>query len=544
MLSRLLTPSESRLKIGWLQWALLLFVAFGFAVAQPQKEKQKEETEKDYFKKWQEEDVVYIISPEEKDIFKKLQTDEERENFIEQFWFRRDPTQETRYNEAKEEHYRRIQYSNEHFASGIPGWKTDRGMTYIRMGPPDRIEAHPSGGNYDRPSWEGGGSTSTYPFERWEYRHIDGVGDDVEIEFVDDTLTGEYRMTMNPDDKDALLRVPGAGLTDAEALGLANRVDRIVRKTSPMPWTNPLLIGYGRSKDQPFEKLQTFTNLQRPPAIKFRDLRRPEELVSASISYQILPFELRVDYLPVNESYMVPISIVVPNKSLQYLNKDQANRAVVGVYGRVTSLTGQVVTVFEETIVSEIDSTGLVDNQKLKSIYQKSLQLPPGRYKLDMILRDENSGKIGTLSTGIILPKATTDTLTISSVVLADRIALQADQTGAFGAAKVFPNVSAMFRPDQAMYVFFQLSNFTMDAARSAPFLTSEVKIMRGSQEVLREEIKVDSSNAQNRDRLELVHELNLRGMDTGKYELSLHVQDQISGQQLERHISFQISNP
>jgi GWxTD domain-containing protein len=505
----------------------------------------QDETEKNYFKKWLDEDVLYIISPEEKDIFKKLQTDEERENFIEQFWFRRDPTPETKYNEDKEEHYRRIQYSNEHFASGIPGWKTDRGMLYIKLGPPNRIESHPSGGNYERYSWEGGGSTSTYPFERWEYRHLDGVGDDIEIEFVDDTLTGEYRMTTDPDDKDALLRVPGAGLTDAEAMGMANRVDRIVKKTSPMPWTNPLLIGYGRAKDQPFEKLQTFTNLQRPPAIKFRDLRRPEELVTTSISYQILPFEMRVDYLPVNESYLVPISVLVPHKDLQYASKDELHRAVVGVYGRITALNGQVVSTFEETIVSQVDSGGsLAANEKLKSIYQKSLQLPPGRYKLDMILRDENSGKIGTMSTGIILPKPVAESLTVSSIVLADRVGLQTEAGGAFGAAKVLPNLSANFKPDQAMLVYFQLSNYRIDPDQAAPMLTSEAKVMKGGQEVVREELKVDAGNAKNRDRLDMVHELDLKGMEPGKYELSLHVQDQLTGQQIERRIPFHVTKP
>ncbi len=209
------------------------------------KAQSHDEEMEDYFKKWLDEDVLYTITDEEKTVFNKLQTTDEKERFIEQFWTRRDPSPRSSYNEFKEEHYRRLQYSNERFASGIPGWKTDRGMIYIKYGEPDRIEAHPSGGHYQRKSWEGGGSTSTYPFEIWEYRYLEGVGDDIEIEFVDDTLTGEYRLTTDFDDKDALLMMPGGGMTDAEALGQANRVDRIVKKTSPMPWTNPLLIGYG-----------------------------------------------------------------------------------------------------------------------------------------------------------------------------------------------------------------------------------------------------------------------------------------------------------
>ena len=115
------------------------------------------------YKKWMDEDVVYIISDEERKAFKQLNTDEEREQFVEQFWLRRDPTPDTEENEFKEEHYRRIAYANEHFASGIPGWRTDRGRIYIQYGPPDEIEAHSSGGSYERPMSEGGGETETFP---------------------------------------------------------------------------------------------------------------------------------------------------------------------------------------------------------------------------------------------------------------------------------------------------------------------------------------------------------------------------------------------
>src|SRR5271168_1283259 len=117
------------------------------------------------YKKWLNEDVVYIISPEERSAFLHLQTNEEREQFIEQFWQRRNPDPDSAENTFKEEHYRRIAYTNEHYASGIPGWKTDRGRIYITWGAPDDIDSHPSGGTYDRPSTEGGGTTSPYPFE-------------------------------------------------------------------------------------------------------------------------------------------------------------------------------------------------------------------------------------------------------------------------------------------------------------------------------------------------------------------------------------------
>ena len=165
------------------------------------------------YKKWLEEDVVYIITPEERGSFLRLSTNEEREQFIENFWLRRNPDPDSPENTFKEEHYRRIAYTNEHYASGIPGWKTDRGRIYIMWGPPDEVESHPSGGSYERPAQEGGGETSSYPFEDWRYRYLEGIGNDVNLEFVDPTMTGEFHLTMDPSEKDALLYVPGAGLT-------------------------------------------------------------------------------------------------------------------------------------------------------------------------------------------------------------------------------------------------------------------------------------------------------------------------------------------
>jgi GWxTD domain-containing protein len=155
------------------------------------------------YKKWLAEDVAYIITDAERAAYKSLQSDPEVKHFIEQFWLRRDPTPGTPENEFKEEHYRRIAYANVHYAAAIPGWKTDRGRIYITYGPPDEKETHPSGGTYIRPGSEGGGTITAVPFEQWLYRHIEGVGENVIIEFVDPNRNGEFHMTMDPNEKDA-----------------------------------------------------------------------------------------------------------------------------------------------------------------------------------------------------------------------------------------------------------------------------------------------------------------------------------------------------
>jgi GWxTD domain-containing protein len=156
------------------------------------------------FKKWLNEDIAYIITDQERAAFKALETNTQREVFIDQFWQRRNPIPGSAQNEFKDEHYRRIAYANEHFASSIPGWKTDRGRIYISYGPPDEIEDHSKGGTYQRPPSEGGGEINTFPFQQWRYKYIEGVGSNIIVEFVDPTHTNEFRMTYDPAEKDAL----------------------------------------------------------------------------------------------------------------------------------------------------------------------------------------------------------------------------------------------------------------------------------------------------------------------------------------------------
>ena len=175
----------------------------------PSARQQAQSTEMpDPYRKWMNEDGAYIIKKEERAAFLRLQTDDEREQFIKQFWIRRDPTPGTPENEFREEHYRRIAYANEHFSSAIPGWKTDRGRIYITYGPPDQLEDHPADG-----------TTFSVPYQRWRYRLIDGVGTNVVIEFADPTGKGEYHMTMDPVEKAAALGVLNSGQTTVEQMG-------------------------------------------------------------------------------------------------------------------------------------------------------------------------------------------------------------------------------------------------------------------------------------------------------------------------------------
>lgn len=134
------------------------------------------------YKKWLGEEVVYIITDQERADFKKLIGDKQRDEFVIAFWEHRNPTPGDPENKFKEEHYQRLAFANQHFASGVAGWKTDRGHIYIVYGPPDEIEQHP-------------GSAGKYPHEVWRYRNMKAVGRGVSVRFVDSCRCGEYRLT-------------------------------------------------------------------------------------------------------------------------------------------------------------------------------------------------------------------------------------------------------------------------------------------------------------------------------------------------------------
>jgi hypothetical protein len=148
-------------------------------------------------------------------------------------------------------------------------------MIYIKYGPPDEREEHRSGGAYQRPIEEGGGQTSTFPFEKWRYRYIEGIGKDVTIEFVDTNRTGDFHITMDPAEKDALLYVPGTGLTLVEQIGLASKEDRFTRTDGTRLGTGamPLPANCAANAMDCFQRLQEpapnpFENVPRaaPPA--------------------------------------------------------------------------------------------------------------------------------------------------------------------------------------------------------------------------------------------------------------------------------------
>ena len=503
---------------------------------------QREEAE-DYYQRWLKQDVTYIISDEEESVFKSLTSPEEKELFIEQFWRRRDPDLRTAINEFKEEHYRRIAYVNERFYAGKPGWKTDRGMIYILHGPPHEIESYVTGGNYNRPFNEGGGQTVVHPMEVWRYRHLEGVGDDIVLEFVDRTYTGTYKLILFPDEKDALLHFDGYGLTMSEQLGISDKQHR------------PSLIG-GRStayetrlhNNNPFRRYEIFSRVMVPKKIKYKDLK---ELVKVEVGYSNLPFRVRSDYFKLNDGQvLVPITVEIRNRFLSFEPDGEAHSARVGLYGVVTSLSNKFIEEFDQDLVISFGPERLMRGLEGRATYQKVLLLDSGtRYKLDLIMKDLSSNNIGAVKHGIIPPPSMRERekLSSSSILLSNHMqelpeAPARDQMFVLGDVKIRPSIDKSFSKKLPLGVYLHLYNFGMDQSSNTPQMQVAYRISRDG-EVIGEATDSRGESIQffSDRRMVLLKRLNLRSLEPGKYRLEVEVWDQVKDVRTRVQDNFQV---
>ena len=523
----------------------------------PANEKQKKKNEKALrielgktYRKWLDEDVVYIITDEERAAFRQLSNDEERDNFIEAFWQRRDPTPDTEENEYKEEHYQRIAYANEHFAAGVPGWKTDRGRIYIMYGKPDEIDSHPSGGTYERPMEEGGGETSTFPFEDWRYRYIEGIGQEIIIEFVDTCMCGEYHMTIDRSEKDALLYTPNAGLTMWEQMGMANKSQRFtgngLERLGQGPDSTTL-----QSKE--FDRLEQYSKLMAPPPVKYKDL---EEVVNSKIILNPMPFDVHWDYVKVTgDTVLVPITIQMKNRDITFVNKDGVQRGTVDIFARLSTLTDKIVQTFEDPVQVDVPAELLPRTAENSSVYWKAVPLRPGRYKLDVAVKDVNGDRKGVFSRGIVVPDFSDDKLSTSSLIVADvmePVPTKAIGTGSFviGTMKVRPRVApadgkpATFKRDrdQKLNFWMQVYNLGVDEKTHKPSATFEYDIINvATNKPVVQKVESTESMGNVGEQVTLQKSIASANLQPGLYKIQIKVNDNISKQTVDPSAMFAV---
>lgn len=495
------------------------------------------------YKKWLNEDVVYIISSEERSAFIHLSTNEERESFIENFWQRRNPDQDSPENTFKEEHYRRIAYANEHYASGIPGWKTDRGRIYITWGPADEVTSHPSGGSYDRPAEEGGGETTTYPFEDWRYRYLEGIGENVEIEFVDPSGSGEYHLTMDPSEKDALTYVPGAGLTQLESEGLASKTGRFNNTDGTHMGKS---LGLQPESYGEFQRLEQYTKMFQAPPVKFKDL---EAASTSRIVRDQVKFQYRAsDFLRItSDTVLVPITVQIPLRQLTFKEASGVDTANVNLFARITSLTGRIIQTFEEPLTQATPASLLQQSINTSLIYQKAVPLSPGLYRLDIVLKDTNSQNVGVVNARLAVPRFQDDQLTSSSLILADDIhPVSSHDIGlgqfVLGDMKVRPKMDASFSASDPMGIFLQVYNLKVDEKTHKPDASVEYRVLaeKGTTPLLKFDVASDKM-PEHGEELTLAYRITLGSLAPGKYKLEIAVNDHLANQTITPTADFTV---
>lgn len=512
-------------------------------------QKQLHQELSDTYKTWLNQDVAYIITDQERKAFLSLSNDEERDAFIEQFWRRRNPDPDSPENAAREEHYRRIAYANEHFAAGKPGWKTDRGRIYIEWGPPDSTDSHPSGGLYDRPFDEGGGTTTTFPFEVWHYRYLPGIGENVNIEFVDTCQCGDYHFTMDPSEKDALLHVPGAGLTDWEQMNHKDKTDRF-------KCANVGYCGGGPAGDmaqgKEFDRIEEAAKLFAPPPEQFKDLNAfiTEHKI---LSGPVLPFDVRTDFVKVTDNMdLVPVTLQFNNKDITFVTKEGVSKGVLNILGRFTTLTGRTIQTFEDQVEVEEPAELMQNALNRKSVYWKAIPLPPGLYRLDIVVKDvNNSDHMGIYGRGVQVPEFHDEKLGTSSLILADEMhKVPSSNIGGgnfvIGDMFVRPRVSdgaskpVSFKRGQALNFWMQVYNLGIDQSTksNSATVTYEITDAANGTVVLQKQLPSTELGAHS-DELTVDKTLPIAGLQPGKYKVTVKVNDEISKQEIAQSAPF-----
>ncbi len=504
---------------------------------------------KGVYKKWVDEDVRWIITDQEMQAFKSLSNDEERDQFIENFWLRRNPNPDSPENEYREEHYARIAYANEHFAAGKPGWRTDRGHIYIAYGKPDNIDSHPSGGSYERPMEEGGGNTSTFPFEIWHYRYLEGIGDNIDIEFVDTCMCGDYHMTIDRSEKDALKHTPGAGQTLYEQMGQAKQSDRFSGGGLEQLGAGPMSQ---QNQSKQFDRLDRYAKLLAAPEIKFKDM---ESFMTTSKILTGPPFlfDVRTDYVKVtNDTILVPVTLQIRNSDITFTNKDGVAMGTVNILGRVSNLNHKPIQTFEDTVGVQVPSELLARKKNDLSVWWKSLPLRPGLYKIDIVIKDVNNpDHIGRWQRSLNVPRYDDDRLASSSLILAgtmERVPTRDIGAGNFviGDTHIVPRVPTgvavpvTFHRGQSLNFWMQVYNLGIDEKSKQNGATIEYQIldMTTNKTILQSQ-ELTSKTSPNSDQVTIEKSLPLASLEPGKYQVNIKVNDGITKQQIAESAPF-----
>jgi 5-hydroxyisourate hydrolase-like protein (transthyretin family) len=395
---------------------------------------------------------------------------------------------------------------------------------------------------------EGGGSTSTYPFEDWRYRYIEGIGQEVIIEFVDTCMCGDYHMTLDRSEKDALLYTPNAGLTLYEQMGMANKTSRFtgggLERLGGGPFNQDL-------QTKQFDRLEQFAKLNKPPAVKFKDL---EEIVSHKITVNLMPFDVRADFVKVtSDTVLTPITIQVKNRDITFVNKEGVQRGTVNIFGRVATLSGRIAQTFEDTVQVDVPAELLPKTAENSQVYWKALPLRPGHYRLDVVVKDVNGDRVGNWSKSLMVPDFGDEKLANSSLIVADQmypVATKDIGTGSFviGTMKVRPRVPSAdgkpisFKRNQKLNFWMQVYNLSVDEKTHKPSATFEYDVVNtATNKAVVHTTESTEQMGNVGDQVTLQKSLSASNLEPGSYRIEIKVNDNISKQTVDPTATFAV---
>lgn len=470
-------------------FVILTCLILPFLSAQPQPEP---------YKKWLEEEVVYIITPTERDVFRKLTTDRQREGFIEAFWKQRDPTPGTPRNEFKDEHYRRLAYANEFYGRGTPrpGWMTDRGRIYIILGPPRNIETFDT-------------IMSVHPAEIWFYSGDTSYGlpPAFNVIFFKKEGMGEYILFSPVND--------GPRALIAEDLGESARDDRETyqRLVNLAPVLAPQTLSL-----IPGERVMPGSTSLASTRLLATVFSYPQKKVEDTYAQALLKYKdiIEVDYSAnyIGSDYLVNIAKAEPGYFfLQY--SVEPKKISVDSYGdrystnfeldgRISDAQGNTIFQYTKEIGLNFTAGQLKDLGETSMAIQDMVPLVPGAFRFDLLVKNTISKEFTSLEENITVPGENA-ALFLSPLLLGYKLEAGADESGDFVPFKTAQGqllcpARKTFTPKETLYVFFQAFGLTPEVRsrgqlavsflrKEAPFLTKTRGIIefRGGQDILLE---------------------------------------------------------
>ena len=296
-----------------------------------------------------------------------------------------------------------------------------------------------------------------------------------------------------------------------------------------------------------FERLEQYTKLQKPPTIKFKDL---EAAITTRITFNILPIKVQADYIKVtNSSILTNITLQLENKDLQFQSKEGVQKAVVNIYARITTMSRRVINVFEDTVTVDSPAELLQAVSAKSSLYQKSVPLAPGMYRLNVVVKDIVGGNMNNYEMALTVPRFDDEKLGSSSIILADlieKVPTRSIGTGQFvvGSSKVRPRINDTFRHDEKMGIYLQLYNFGPDEKTQKPNASIDYEVVKnGTNEKIfefsEEVAKMPDASSQ---QVTVEKLLPLQNLRPGQYTLKMKVTDRNRNQTLTPSAIFTVT--